>query len=103
MRAYPVRRNTLLLSGTTVTWAHHALLHNDRKGLIQGLVLTVLLGALFSCAFVNAGLALTILGAHRLKPPMLMALRILLLVYAFPHMLLVSVLAHMSLPGAWIP
>ena len=38
----------LLLSGTTVTWAHHALLHNDRKGLIQGLVLTVLLGALFS-------------------------------------------------------
>jgi cytochrome c oxidase subunit III len=38
----------LLLSGTTVTWAHHALLHNDRKGLIQGLVLTVLLGCLFS-------------------------------------------------------
>jgi cytochrome c oxidase subunit III len=38
----------LLLSGTTVTWAHHALLHNDRRGLIQGLVLTVLLGALFS-------------------------------------------------------
>ena len=28
----------LLLSGTTVTWAHHALLHNDRKGLINGLV-----------------------------------------------------------------
>jgi cytochrome c oxidase subunit III len=38
----------LLLSGTTVTWAHHALLHNDRKGLIYGLTLTVLLGALFS-------------------------------------------------------
>ncbi|MDH6266605.1 cytochrome c oxidase subunit 3 [Rhizobium sp. SG_E_25_P2] len=38
----------LLLSGTTVTWAHHALLHNDRKGVIQGLVLTVLLGVLFS-------------------------------------------------------
>ncbi|MDB5523570.1 MAG: Cytochrome c oxidase, aa3-type, subunit [Rhizobium sp.] len=38
----------LLLSGTTVTWAHHALLHNDRKGLIQGLVLTVLLGMLFT-------------------------------------------------------
>ncbi len=38
----------LLLSGTTVTWAHHALLHNDRQGLIWGLVLTVTLGALFS-------------------------------------------------------
>jgi len=39
----------LLLSGTTVTWAHHALLEGDRKGLIQGLWCTVLLGALFSC------------------------------------------------------
>jgi cytochrome c oxidase subunit 3 len=39
----------LLLSGTTVTWAHHALLHNDRKGLVWGLVITVALGALFSC------------------------------------------------------
>ncbi len=38
----------LLLSGTTVTWAHHALIHNDRKGLITGLTLTVLLGLLFS-------------------------------------------------------
>jgi cytochrome c oxidase subunit 3 len=38
----------LLLSGTTVTWAHHALLHDDRKGLIWGLVLTVALGVLFS-------------------------------------------------------
>jgi cytochrome c oxidase subunit 3 len=38
----------LLLSGTMVTWAHHALIHNDRKGLITGLTLTVLLGLLFS-------------------------------------------------------
>lgn len=38
----------LLLSGTTVTWAHHALLHGDRRGLIQGLTLTVVLAALFS-------------------------------------------------------
>lgn len=38
----------LLLSGTTVTWAHHALLENDRKGLIWGLTLTVVLGVLFS-------------------------------------------------------
>jgi cytochrome c oxidase subunit 3 len=42
--------NTLLLlcSGTTVTWAHHALLHGDRKGLVQGLTLTVILGVLFT-------------------------------------------------------
>ena len=38
----------LLLSGTTVTWAHHALLENDRKSLIQGLILTVILGAIFT-------------------------------------------------------
>jgi cytochrome c oxidase subunit 3 len=37
----------LLLSGTTVTWAHHALLHGDRQGLRQGLLYTVLLGTLF--------------------------------------------------------
>ncbi len=42
--------NTLILlfSGTTVTWAHHALLHNDRKGLIWGLALTVILGVMFT-------------------------------------------------------
>jgi cytochrome c oxidase subunit 3 len=42
--------NTLILltSGTTVTWAHHALLHNDRRGLVWGLLLTVLLGAIFT-------------------------------------------------------
>ncbi len=38
----------LLLSGTTVTWAHHALLENDRRGLIWGLALTVFLGAFFT-------------------------------------------------------
>ncbi len=38
----------LLLSGVTVTWAHHAVMHNDRKGLIMGLALTVGLGAVFS-------------------------------------------------------
>ncbi|QDZ09406.1 cytochrome c oxidase subunit 3 [Devosia ginsengisoli] len=43
--------NTLLLltSGTTVTWAHHALLEGDREGLKWGLILTVLLGAVFTC------------------------------------------------------
>jgi cytochrome c oxidase subunit 3 len=42
--------NTLILltSGTTVTWAHHALLNDDRKGLINGLILTVLLGLMFT-------------------------------------------------------
>jgi cytochrome c oxidase subunit III len=38
----------LLLSGTTVTWAHHALLEGNRKGLIQGLAVTVILGILFT-------------------------------------------------------
>ncbi len=38
----------LLTSGTTVTWAHHALLHDDREGLKWGLVLTIVLGLLFT-------------------------------------------------------
>jgi len=38
----------LLLSGTTVTWAHHALQHNDRSGAKLGLVFTVLLGMVFT-------------------------------------------------------
>ncbi|MEM7620195.1 MAG: cytochrome c oxidase subunit 3 [Pseudomonadota bacterium] len=38
----------LLLSGTTVTWAHHALLENNRQGLIWGLSLTVFLGLIFT-------------------------------------------------------
>lgn len=38
----------LLTSGTTVTWAHHALLHNDRQGLKWGLICTIALGALFT-------------------------------------------------------
>ena len=38
----------LLLSGTTVTWAHHALIEGDRKTLIGMLFVTILLGILFS-------------------------------------------------------
>ena len=38
----------LLLSGVTVTWAHHALLENKRSQLIWGLICTVALGALFT-------------------------------------------------------
>jgi cytochrome c oxidase subunit 3 len=42
--------NTLILlcSGTTVTWAHHALIHGDRDGLKKGLWATILLGLLFT-------------------------------------------------------
>ena len=38
----------LLLSGTTVTWAHHALEEGDKKSFVQGLALTVFLGFCFS-------------------------------------------------------
>ncbi|MGI9392201.1 MAG: cytochrome c oxidase subunit 3 [Parvibaculales bacterium] len=43
--------NTLILltSGTSVTWAHHALLNNDREGLKNGLLLTIVLGVSFTC------------------------------------------------------
>ncbi len=43
--------NTLILlcSGAAVTWAHHALVHeNNRKDLINGLALGIVLGLLFS-------------------------------------------------------
>jgi cytochrome c oxidase subunit III len=42
--------NTLILltSGTTVTWAHHALLENDRNGLKLGLLCTIILGVCFT-------------------------------------------------------
>ncbi|MBI5111493.1 cytochrome c oxidase subunit 3 [Rhodoplanes serenus] len=42
--------NTLILltSGTTVTWAHHALLHGDRQGLKWGLICTIALGLTFT-------------------------------------------------------
>lgn len=38
----------LLLSSCTLTWAHHSLLVNNRRDLIRGLVITLLLGATFS-------------------------------------------------------
>ena len=42
--------NTLILltSGTTITWAHHALIHGDRDGLKKGLWATIILGVIFS-------------------------------------------------------
>ena len=38
----------LLLSGCTLTYGHHALIHNDRKGLTIGLTATIILGLIFS-------------------------------------------------------
>jgi cytochrome c oxidase subunit 3 len=38
----------LLLSGTTVTWAHHAILENNQRDAVRGLLLTVLLGITFT-------------------------------------------------------
>ena len=38
----------LLCSGTTVTWAHHSLIHGDRDGLKKGLMCTIALGLLFT-------------------------------------------------------
>ncbi|MCI4660522.1 MAG: cytochrome c oxidase subunit 3 [Neomegalonema sp.] len=42
--------NTLILltSGCAVTWAHHAIMENDRKGLINGLAIAVVLGMIFT-------------------------------------------------------
>lgn len=37
----------LLLSGCTVTWAHHAILHNNQYDAVRGLGLTVVLGIIF--------------------------------------------------------
>ena len=38
----------LLLSGCTVTWAHHALVHDNRRDFKNGLALTILLGMIFT-------------------------------------------------------
>ena len=38
----------LLLSGTTVTWAHHAIVEGNKRDAVRGLVLTVVLGACFT-------------------------------------------------------
>jgi len=38
----------LLLSGCTVTWAHHGLLEGDKKALVNGLGITILLGLCFT-------------------------------------------------------
>ncbi len=37
----------LLLSGTTVTWAHYSLIYDNKKELVNALLITVVLGVLF--------------------------------------------------------
>ena len=55
--------NTLILltSGTTVTYAHYSLLENNRKGLVIGLMVTIVLGILFTTCqayeYLHAGFA----------------------------------------------
>tara|TARA_B100000686_G_scaffold296774_2_gene328603 strand:+ start:631 stop:1485 length:855 start_codon:yes stop_codon:yes gene_type:complete len=39
----------LLMSGITVTWAHHALREGNRRYFLQGLALTIFLGVCFTC------------------------------------------------------
>lgn len=39
----------LLLSGCTVTWAHHAILEGKQAESVKALVITVVLGAVFTC------------------------------------------------------
>ena len=39
----------LLLSGCTLTWSHHALIDGDRKGFMNGLLYTIILGISFTC------------------------------------------------------
>jgi cytochrome c oxidase subunit 3 len=53
----------LLLSGTTVTWAHHLLLENDIKGAIDKTAYTVILGLIFTACqafeYLNAPFSLS--------------------------------------------
>ena len=39
----------LLTSGTTVTWAHHAIQTGNQKDAVRGLGLTIVLGLIFTC------------------------------------------------------
>ncbi|ABD46476.1 cytochrome c oxidase subunit 3 [Neorickettsia sennetsu] len=39
----------LLLSGASMTWAHHSVLKGDNDGVVKGLLYTVVLGLIFTC------------------------------------------------------
>ncbi|MBW0143774.1 cytochrome c oxidase subunit 3 [Sphingomicrobium clamense] len=46
---YPLLNTLILLcSGTTITWAHHSLIHGNRDGLKKGLLATIVLGLIFT-------------------------------------------------------
>ncbi len=48
-----------------MTWAHHALLKNERRGLVIGLLLTVMLGMLFTyLQYIEYGHAAFTFGGH---------------------------------------
>ncbi len=59
----------LLLSGTTVTWAHHSLLEGDRHGMLRGLALTVFLGLCFNSVQAYEWLQPCRLSLHRRHLP----------------------------------
>jgi len=66
--------NTLILltSGTTVTWAHHAIQTGDKKGAVQGLALTIILGICFSAVqayeYIHAPFTFGFNGGLALEP-----------------------------------
>ena len=66
--------NTLILltSGTTVTWAHHAIQTGDKKGAVQGLALTVILGLCFTAVqayeYIHAPFTFGFNGGLALEP-----------------------------------
>lgn len=39
----------LLLSGCTITWSHAALIEGNKRDMVRGLVVTIILGAIFTC------------------------------------------------------
>lgn len=39
----------LLSSGFTVTYAHHSVIYGNRKGALNGIIITVLLAIIFTC------------------------------------------------------
>jgi cytochrome c oxidase subunit 3 len=56
----------LLLSGCAATWAHHALVHdNNRRDLVNGLILAIGLGVIFTgCRPMNTATRLWLCGQH---------------------------------------